>query len=697
MKKILEIFLVPAFIFLANVVLVLPLFQGGYTQQMGSIESVFLADARFILENFPHILWNPYWYAGFPFHLFYTPFLPALMAVGNFLVPAVTIASWYRILIGLFYAMTPVSLYFLVRFLTGRSLVGFLAGLFYSFLPSAGFLLPQVGGTASVYEHAPWRLLTLILYGEGGHIVGLFFLPLALLFFVKAIKESSWQNVFLASFLTGLLALANIIALIGFAAMLAIILVIEFIGGDWLKKLGRAGIVFLLSFGLVAFWYNPSFAKASLSIGTGGVGGGVGDYFRSFPLIFLIAPVFFLLAVLGKQKVFKSILIGGGWVLIFFVAAYFWFNGRTMFLPQPNRYLPEMDMGTALLISWGAILLIEKIFPNLAWLRKVFYALVTILIFYLPLRYINQVWNLTTSHKDITQTSEYRTASWLQENTQGERIYASGSSAFWLNTFTNIPQVRGGNDGVANPWILHAIYQINTGENAPKGKEGEIAVWWLRALNASYLVVNLPSSSEVFHDFRQPERFAQVEGVEEKAGLDGDVIYKIPLIQPSLAQIVKKEDFGRLLVPKNAVDVSALKKYVDYIDPPSPFGLRKDTAEFSWVGVGRAKIKANLQENEGIGIQVTYNPGWKAFVNKREIPVKADVIGFMFLDPPSLEATEGQVPLEFELIYKCTWDVWLGYFLTILTLGGFLVYQRLAVFATGLFRKAEKKWEEDKE
>lgn len=680
MKKILFIFLASAFIFLANVLLVWPLFQGGYTQEMGSIESVFIADARFIFENFPHLSWHPYWYTGFPFHLFYTPFLPFLMALLHFLVPAISIASWYRILIALFYTLTPVSFYFLVSFLTERKSVGFLAALAYSFLPSIGYLLPAVGG------EVPWRLLTLILYGEGGHIVGLFFLPLALLFFIKSVRKASWQNVVLASLFTGLLALTNLIALIGFGVMLAVSLLVELLGGDWARKLGRAGVVFLFTFGLIAFWFNLSFIKASFSIGTGGVSGSVGDaYLRAFPAIFLLAPLFFIFAIIGKKKIFKPILIAIGWILIFFFSAYFWFRGGTMLLPQPNRYLPEMDMGTALLVSWLAVLLIEKVLAGkIAWLKGFLYVLVIILILYLPFRYISRTWDLTSPHQDITQTSEYRVASWFKENIQGERVYASGSTAFWLNTFTNVPQIRGGNDGVANPWMLHAIYQINTGENAPQGKESQVAAWWLRALNVVYLVVNFPSSKEIFHDFLNPEKFSQVIGVEERVRLDGDVIYKMPLNQSSLAQVVKRGEFTNLKVLKNAVDVENLENYVNYID-----GQKLKEAEFSWVAIGKAKIKADLKKDEGIAVQITYDSGWRAFLDGKRIPVKNDVIGFLFLDPE--EVGEAEI----NLVYGRTWDVWLGYFLTILAIGGLLAYPRLSTKATKLLKKAEKGWEED--
>ncbi|TET95319.1 MAG: hypothetical protein E3J29_07050 [Dehalococcoidia bacterium] len=65
---------------LLNAVVVLPLFAGEYTQYMGSIEAARLSEARFINENWPYVGWNPLWYLGAPFHLFYTPLRPYLAA-----------------------------------------------------------------------------------------------------------------------------------------------------------------------------------------------------------------------------------------------------------------------------------------------------------------------------------------------------------------------------------------------------------------------------------------------------------------------------------------------------------------------------------------------------------------------------------------------------------------------------------------
>lgn len=687
-KKITIFFGIPLLLFFANAFLIWPLFLGGYTQQMGSIETVFMADAKFILENFPHLSWNQYWYTGFPFHLFYTPLLPALMALFHAIYPVIELASWYRIIVGVFYAAIPVSVYFFVRFITGKTVVGFLASLIFSFVPTLAYQMSAVGSMGWAHQGAPWRFLTLIFYGEGGHIMGLFFIPLALLFFIKFMRVGGYKNLLLASTITTLLALTNMIALIGFGVMLFITIFVEIMEKNWAGKFKRAVLTSLFSFGLSAFWYNLSFMKASVSIGTGGASGGVGQvYLRMLPLFFLLSPVIFILAAVGNKKSFKPILMALGWVVIFYLSAHFWFSSQTMLLPQPNRYVLEMDMGVSLILAWVGYLLVEKVFSaQKLWVKIIPLVLGLGVILWQPLKYTQAVWELAQPAKDITQTAEYQTASWLEKNTQGSRVYATGSTAFWLNTFANVPQIRGGNDGLASPRTLDGVYQINTGENAPKGKEGEVALGWLRIFNTPYIVINTPNSREYYHDYLRPERFTNNPEATKIIDLNGDEIYKITLKQPSLAQVVKKAGFDGLKPLKNAVDTKNLERYVNYIDGDNP-----TPAEFSWTGVGRAKIKTNLKPGEGVAVQIAYNPGWKAYIDNKSIPVKNDIIGFVYLD------IQREGDIQIDLVYKKTWDVWLGYLITLLTVAGLVYYSKIKEEKVTILAEPEKKVEDDDE
>src|SRR3989442_1632758 len=73
--------LVPVALFALQAFLIAPLFSGEFTRYRGSIEAAYITDARFIVDHFPDLTWNPFWYLGFPFEWFYTPLLPGLVAV----------------------------------------------------------------------------------------------------------------------------------------------------------------------------------------------------------------------------------------------------------------------------------------------------------------------------------------------------------------------------------------------------------------------------------------------------------------------------------------------------------------------------------------------------------------------------------------------------------------------------------------
>lgn len=98
-SRIISLILAPLAILGLNIFLIFPIFKGDYTSYISSIESVFIAGSKFIYENFPHISWNPQWYAGFPFHVFYTPISGYLMALLHKIFSDISIShiqNYYR-------------------------------------------------------------------------------------------------------------------------------------------------------------------------------------------------------------------------------------------------------------------------------------------------------------------------------------------------------------------------------------------------------------------------------------------------------------------------------------------------------------------------------------------------------------------------------------------------------------------------
>ena len=105
--------LVVVALFALQALLVAPLFTGDFTRYRGSIEAAYISDARFIVDHFPDLSWNQLWYLGFPFEWFYTPLLPALVALLGRLIGDVPAA--YRIVAASGFALGPAALYFAAR------------------------------------------------------------------------------------------------------------------------------------------------------------------------------------------------------------------------------------------------------------------------------------------------------------------------------------------------------------------------------------------------------------------------------------------------------------------------------------------------------------------------------------------------------------------------------------------------------
>ena len=71
---------------------------------------------------------------------------------------------------------------------------------------------------------------------------------------------------------------------------------------------------------------------------------------------------------------------------------------------------------------------------------------------------------------DIRTTIEYKTAKWLDAHMPGQRVFAPGTIGFWLNAFSDAPQLTGGFDnGIVNPLLPHVIYQVYAGDKQQVG------------------------------------------------------------------------------------------------------------------------------------------------------------------------------------------------------------------------------------
>ncbi len=675
-----EFILIPAILLAAGIYIIYPFFRGIYTQYMGSIEVAFFTDAKYIYENFPNLSWNPLWYLGFPYHLVYNPFLPYLIAFIKLINSALEFSHIYRIVVASFYIFGGVTFYFFCRYIFRNAWPAAIVGLAYTLLPSFGHFITG-GPTDGFLGQPPERLKIIALYGEGPHSIALVLIPLAALALLHALKKPSFLNKILAALLISWVALTNWIGLltlviISFVILFSEIMVDLKVG----KKIKDVFFVFVLSFGLSSFWFNWSFIKAGLGFGKSGQGEIFSNYTSIFPILIIILPLFIgvLVAMLGRRSKIQPFVIGGLWFLFFFSVVVLWNFAKQNYLPQSGRFVPEVEMGAYVLI--GAFL--NYIYKKISFSKIVNLFLKTsFVIVFFAVVILLSLSSFDGNHKllkprstDIEKSYEYNTAQWFEENTQGERIYVTGNNSFWFNYFTDVPQLRGPADpAVTHPWVLHAFYQINTSENAPRGQEGKLALQLMRALNVSYFLVNGSGSPEIYQDWEKPSKF---EGLAEVVyDYNGDKIYKVPLKNPSLAQLVDASEMENLKTPYNAVDVDPIEDYVEWVEDEN-----KPEVDFRWLSNQKAEIEADISEGEAISVQITYDKGWKAYLDGKKIETKKDAIGNLVVIPND----SGRRKIL--LVHKRTLNIWLGYLIFLITL--FIIVFR--IFELRRIKKVQK-------
>jgi len=618
----------PIAIFLLNLTLVYPLFTGEYTTHIGSIESAFISHARFIAENYPNLTWDPLWYAGFPFHFFYTPLMPYAIAFAHWAYPSVSIPQAYRVITALSYCLGQSTLYVFVKYLTKRDAAAWIAAITYSIAPSTMyFVIPSLGSFASSFSNAPWSLVVLTVFGEGPHITALTACPVAALAFLHALRNPRPRNYLFAALTIDCVALINLIGFFSLFLILLILLYSELILGNATKKLKNALLCLVIAYGLVAFQYDISFVAvflpyAELHLPTTTV----------FIAVLVIVPFAWIFSsYAGKKRNLQPLLVSSLWFSLFAIMTCLWYFYAISLAPQANRYIPEADMGFAMLLGTisssiptfrrkGIRLPISA--PQMS-LRAVAATIILVLLVFSSMPFLQSSWTLTKPKVDMAMSPEYVISEWLSEHVHDERVYATGTIAFWLNVFSDVPQLRGGSDGAGiNPWWSHVTYQINTGSN------GSLAVLWCKALNIRFVVVNYPNASTPYPDYSFPQKF---EGILPlRFFYKGFGIFEVPLARPELVQPVRQNDFQTLPPISSVLDYQSLKAYVDLVEGPN------DGAECKYEIRRANEITievSNSKEDTALLVKMTYDDSWKAFVGNAEISIAAAGPYFMLLHP----------------------------------------------------------------
>jgi hypothetical protein len=283
-------------------------------------------------------------------------------------------------------------------------------------------------------------------------------------------------------------------------------------------------------------------------------------------------------------------------------------------VPQPERYHLEMDMAfwlALVFLSWPWVARIPR---RTALALGIAAALACVPVV------VRQAGDARRMGEpiDIRTTIEYKTAKWLDARMPGRRVFAPGTIGFWLNAFSDSPQLTGGFDnGIVNPLLPHVIYQVYAGDKQ------QIGIDLLKAYGCDAVIGGGKDSAEVYHPYAHPEKFA---GLIELRRDGGDVIYDVPRRSRSLAHAMRLSD--QVQLTPVAYDTTAIRPYLAALDDVS-----LPAADFHWRAPGEAVITADLKPEHILSVQISWDKGWKAYSGGRRVPAWGDKLGQMVVEP----------------------------------------------------------------
>ena len=611
-----EPFLDSLVILLATAALIRPLFKARYLAYWGSIESTFIADARFLIENWPHPQWQPLWYAGTRFDYIYPPAIRYGTAITSMIFGYAPVKA-YHVYAALLYCLGIVGVYFLIR--TGmRSRGAAWLGAAATALASPAFLFIKVIRQDASWL-APQRLEVLVKYGEGPHISSVALLPFALAFIWRALERRTSVDLALASVFCAAVVSHNFYGATSLAMFYPIL-----VWSVWLTRpkpgiWWRAAAIPVLAYGLTAFWLTPSYFKVTTanmklvalpgnawSASIGLVAGALfvcatwrwarGRADLAWPLFVCASASVFALTVIGVYTVGFRI------------------YGDT------TRLVPELDLALILAALLGAAALWNRggIAGRVAAALLVFAALAP------SITYVRHAWSIFPVSPTYQDRVEYKIPEWFWKNMPDARVYTIGSVRFWFDTWHDLAELGGGSEqGLLNAGLEGPQWEIKLGPD-PK-----LSLLWLQSLGVDAVYVSDKRSEEVYHDFPNPEKFAGVLPVVYDDG-NGNAVYRVPRRYASRARVVETARLEAAIAPRSLTDGDALRAYVGAIEngPASPAKLSRN-------GPDGMRMRAQLKPGQSLLVQESYDPAWHAWSQGRPLPIHSDAMGFMRIDAPA--------------------------------------------------------------
>ena len=592
------------------------LFQVEYTDHFNSIEGSFIAISRYVSGHWGDFSWWPLWHCGMPYQDTYVPLLHLVGAIARSL-GHISAARAYHEVVGVSYALGPLALYFLAVRLGAHRGAAFLAALLYSLFSPSALLMPDVARDIGGLWFSR-RLQVLTVYGEGPHISAMTLLPLAILALESALVRRSGRAWALATLSIALVYLTNVPGTM--ALGLAVFCWICAQSKERRRAWAVAGSASAMAYCLACYGLPPSSVRTVLG-NVGSMHHGFANSLKYGPLPLLLV----LASVAGAGYLLARIRVP---LMVRFATLYFALvAGLAMtahidtyeLLPQAGRLHLEMEMGACLLLGgmgWALFVLIPR------WIRPVALALLLAPLGIQFEHYRSRA-EIDIHNADLEKRSEYTTARWLDSHMRGRRVYASGSTSFWLNAFTDVPQMAGCCDQGQSMPVLNDVPGFINSAVSPRNTA--LAKTWLQALGVQALVVNGETSTDEYKDFRDPQRFERVFAPLHRE--NGDTIYSVLPEGASLAHVLRPGEAVPFR-PSQPVNTTDVARFVEVI-----LSASRPPATFEWLHGGAARIRSNLGPGDLVSVQVAWFPGWKALVRGERRPVTPDGLGFLLIQP----------------------------------------------------------------
>ncbi len=614
-----RILLISLALFAINALICWPLFGVEYLNDFQSNETSFITFASYLLRYWPHVAWFSWFNAGMPFEDTYLPLVPAVVAVAA-RVTHVSPAHVFHFFSALAYSLAPVFFFLFARALSGSLAASAGGALLWSLL-SPSVVFPQLLNDMGT----PWgirRLHSIVVYGETPHNVAMCLLPVSLWLTKRFLDRPTARRFAVAALTAAAVMLTNAF---GIVAVSIASLILYAVAGKYSGQ-GLASIcgILLAAYLAICRLLPPTLIRL-LETNSQLVSG---DYRVSFSaaiaggglLAFLIALWVVLRRFSSSPYCSPMIQFAALFSACFGGITWLGFHDVNL-LPQPVRYHVEMEVGVCLLAAF----LIQPLARQLRRRMLAAYALVCIVALgWVAVKDYRFARNLIHP-ADIAHATPIREARWIAANLPGVRVMDAGEGQWLFNIFADNPQMGAGHEPSAPNWMQRvAVYTIYSGTNAGD-RDGPISILWLKAFACGAIVVPGANSNDHYHSIAHPDKFDGLLPLVWREA--GDSIYRVPLRSTSLAHVIPNSAVVTRR-PIHGLDVAPLGPYLAALDDASA-----PSAGLIWKNPDQGRIVAKMTGSDVISVQITYDPGWQARVAEKAVPLQADALGFMVIDP----------------------------------------------------------------